>query len=341
MLETIWFLLWGILWAVYFMLDGFDLGLGTLAPFLARNDADRRVIYNSMGPVWDGNEVWLITAGGVTFAAFPTTYAVMFSALYTPLLLLLFALILRGVSLEFRSKLEGEGWRKLWDVCHFIGSFVPALLLGVAFANIFRGIPIDAEGMFHGNLFTLLNFYGLLGGALFVVLFLTHGALWLAIKAGGDLEERAGNAAAGIWWGALVIAVVFLVATWFATNLYRNYLTYPVLVLIPLITVAALLTTRLFIAKKAWWSAWFASSLTIVGATLFGVVGLYPNLFPSSLDPAYSLNIYNSSSSPLTLKIMLGVALTFVPIVIVYQIWSYYVFRDKVTDEDLASEEAY
>jgi len=341
MLETIWFLLWGVLWAVYFMLDGFDLGLGTLVPFIARNDADKRVAYNSMGPFWDGNEVWLITAGGVTFAAFPTTYAVMFSALYTPLLLLLFALILRAVALEFRSKSDNQGWQKLWDVCHFLGSFVPALLLGVAFANIFRGIPIDAEGDFHGNLLTLLNPYGLLGGILFVLLFLVHGALWLAIKSEAPLEDRAGRAAGGIWWPLLVVAVIFLLATWFATSLYTNYLTYPALLLIPLITVAALLATRVFIAKKAWWKAWFSSSITIVGATLFGVVGLYPNLFPSSLNPAYSLTIFNSASSPLTLKIMLGVALTFVPIVLIYQIWGYYLFKDKVTKEDLSAEEAY
>jgi len=341
MLETIWFLLWGVLWAVYFMLDGFDLGLGTLVPFIARNDADKRVAYNSMGPFWDGNEVWLITAGGVTFAAFPTTYAVMFSALYTPLLLLLFALILRAVALVFRSKSDNRSWQKLWDVCHFLGSFVPALLLGVAFANIFQGIPIDAEGDFHGNLLTLLNPYGLLGGILFVLLFLVHGALWLAIKSEAPLEDRAGRAAGGKRWPRLVVAVIFLVATWFATSLYTNYLTYPALLLIPLITVAALLATRVFIAKKAWWKAWFASSITIVGATLFGVVGLYPNLFPSSLNPAYSLTIFNSASSPLTLKIMLGVALTFVPIVLIYQIWGYYLFRDKVTKEDLFAEEAY
>jgi len=341
MLETIWFVLWGVLWAVYFMLDGFDLGLGTIAPFIARNDTDRRVVYNSMGPFWDGNEVWLITAGGVTFAAFPTTYAVMFSALYTPLLLLLFALILRAVALEFRSKDERPGWRTVWDLCHFIGSFVPALLLGVAFANIFRGIPIDGEGMFHGNLLTLLNPYGLLGGVLFVLLFVVHGALWLAIKAEGPLSEKGGALAGGLWWALLIVAVAFLVATWFATPLYNNYLTYPALLLIPLVTVGALLVTRLFIGQGAWWKAWFASSLTIVGATLFGVAGLYPDLLPSSLDPAFSLTIFNSSSSPLTLKIMLGVALTFVPIVIAYQIWAYFVFRHKVTPEDLASDEAY
>ncbi len=341
MIETIWFLLWGILWAVYFMLDGFDLGLGTLAPFVARNDTDKRVMYNSMGPFWDGNEVWLITAGGVTFAAFPTTYAVMFNALYTPLLLLLFGLIIRAVALEFRGKADSDAWRKVWDTCHFLGSFLPALLLGVAFANIFHGIPIDAEGEFQGNLLTLLNPYGLLGGVLFVLLFCVHGALWLAIKAEGDLEQRAGNTAGAIWWALLVVAVVFLGATWFATNLYQNYLSNPVLLLIPLITVLALLAVQFFIRQKAWWKAWFAQALTIVGATLFGVIGLYPNLFPSSLDPAYSMTIFNSASSPLTLKIMLGVALTFVPIVIVYQIWSYYVFKDKVTEEDLASDEAY
>jgi cytochrome bd ubiquinol oxidase subunit II len=341
MLETIWFLLWGVLWAVYFMLDGFDLGLGTLAPFIAGNDTDRRVVYRSMGPFWDGNEVWLITAGGVTFAAFPTTYAVMFSALYTPLLLLLFALILRAAALEFRDKVEDPAWRKIWDVGHFIGSFVPALLLGVAFANIFKGIPVDAEGTFHGNLLTLLNPYGILGGLLFVLLFLVHGALWLAIKAEGPLENKAGRAAGGIWFVLLIVAVAFLIATWFATGLYNNYLANPVLLIIPLVTVAALLVTRVFIASKAWWKAWSFSSLTIVGATLFGVVGLYPNLFPSSLNPAYSLTIFNSASSPLTLKIMLGVVLVFVPIVIAYQVWTYYLFRHKVTAEDLASEDAY
>ncbi|MFH0822739.1 MAG: cytochrome d ubiquinol oxidase subunit II, partial [Pseudomonadota bacterium] len=239
MLETIWFILWGVLWAVYFLLDGFDLGAGTLAPFLAEDDNERRVIYNSMGPFWDGNEVWLITAGGVTFAAFPSAYAVMFSALYTPLLLLLFALILRGVAAEYRKEPAGEGWYKTWDLCHFVGSFVPALLLGVAFANIFKGIPIDAEGAFHGTLLTLLNPYGLLGGVLFVLLFTVHGAIWLAIKSEGALEERAGRAAGNLWWILLVVAVAFLAATWFATELYDNYFRLPLLWLLPVVTVLA------------------------------------------------------------------------------------------------------
>jgi cytochrome bd ubiquinol oxidase subunit II len=340
-LETIWFFVWGLLWAIYFMLDGFDLGLATLRPFLARNDTETRIIYNAMGPFWDGNEVWLITAGGVTFAAFPTTYAVMFSTLYTPLLMLLFGLIIRAVSFEFRGKHDSPGWRKLWDVCQFIGSFGPALLLGVAFANIFQGIPFDDKGVFHGTLLTLLNPYGIVGGVFFVVIFAVHGAIWLAIKSESDLHDRAASFAANLWVALLVIAVIFLVHTWFATQLYKNYMANPVLFLIPLATVAALLVTRLFIGRAQWWKAWFASSATIVLATMFGVVGLFPNLFPSSLNPAYSLTAFNSSSSQLTLTIMLVVALIFVPIVIAYQAWGYYIFREKLSEESLSSEEAY
>jgi cytochrome bd ubiquinol oxidase subunit II len=294
-----------------------------------------------MGPFWDGNEVWLITAGGVTFAAFPTTYAVMFSTLYAPLLLILFGLIIRAVSFEFRGQIDSPGWRKIWDTCLFVGSFVPALLFGVAFANIFQGIPFDDKGIFHGTLLTLLNPYGILGGVLFVLLFLLHGSLWLAVKAEGPLYDKAVALSAKLWAVVLVVAVIFLVHTWFATALYKNYISRPLLFVIPLVTVAALLVTRLLIAKGAWWKAWFASCMVIAGATLFGVVGLYPNLFPSSLDPAFSLTAFNSSSSPLTLKIMLAVALTFVPIVILYQGWVYYLFKDKVTLEQLESDEAY
>jgi len=283
MLATIWFVLWGVLWAVYFMLDGFDLGLGTLMPLLAKNDIEKRVVYHSMGPFWDGNEVWLITAGGVTFAAFPTTYAVMFSSLYSPLLLILFALIIRGVSFEFRNKIDDPRWKTLWDTCLFIGSFTAALLFGVAFANIFKGIPIDAEGIYHGNLLTLLNPYGLIGGLLFVFLFTVHGALWLAVKTEAPLHERAGSLAAKLWIPLLGVAVIFLATTGVYTKLYNNYLEMPVLLIIPVVTVIALLATRIYMAKGDWLKAWFASSLTIVSATLFGVVGLYPALLPSSL----------------------------------------------------------
>jgi cytochrome d ubiquinol oxidase subunit II len=341
MLQTIWFLLWGLLWAVYFMLDGFDLGLGTLMPFLAKSDSERRVIYRAMGPFWDGNEVWLITAGGVTFAAFPTAYAVMFSGLYSALMLILFALILRGISFAFRDAVADPRWKALWDWCLILGSFLPALLFGVAFANLFQGIPIGEGGLYQGGLLTLINPYGLAGGLLFLLLFTVHGSLWLAVKSEGDVHFRAAAMARRLWPWLLVMAVLFLLSTRRFTFLYDNYLAHPVLFLIPAVAVVALLLIRLFLRKAQWWKAWFASSATIVAATLFGVVGLYPDLLKSSLDPAHSLNVYNASSSLLTLKIMLGVALTFVPLVIAYQVWVHFLFRDKVREEDLEQEEAY
>lgn len=355
MLETIWFLLWGVLWAVYFMLDGYDFGLGSLLPFVAKNDREKRVIYNSQGPFWDGNEVWLLTAGGVTFAAFPTTYAAMFSALYTPLMLLLFALIIRGVTFEFRSKLESPAWRTVWDYLHAIFSFVPALLLGVFFANVFMGVPLEVvEGwkfaesgipidsyVLRGNLFTLLNPYALLGGVLFVLMFIEHGALWGAIKAEGALHDRLAKVAKYVWPAELLIAVVFLVVSFFATDLWANYLTYPFLLPLPLIAVIGLVLNFVFQLQKRYWIAWAGSALTIVGAAGWGVAGLYPDLLPSSLDPAYSMTAFDTSSSQLTLIVMLVVVGIFVPTVIGYQSWVSWFFRGKVDDEWLSHHDAY
>jgi cytochrome d ubiquinol oxidase subunit II len=337
-LQIIWFFLWGLLWAVFFMTDGFDFGIGTLFPFIARNETERRTMMHAMGPFWDGNEVWLIAAGGVTFAAFPTVYAVMFSSLYSALMLILFALILRGVAMEFYHQSDNPAWKSIWTFCIFFGSLVPAILFGVAFANIFQGIPFDGEGVYQGNLFSLLNAYGLLGGALFLFLFLEHGALWLAIKAEGELHERSVKFAGSIWWLLLATAVVFLIATKFKTPLYDNYYNTPILFLLILINVAALVQIKVFLTKKKFFTAWFSSALTIVCCTFFGVIGLFPNVFPSSLDPAYSLTAFNASSSPLTLKIMLIVTVIFVPIVIAYQTWAYNLFKGKVTEEDLAEE---
>lgn len=340
-LQAIWFFLWGLLWAVFFMTDGFDFGVGTLYPFLGKTDEDKQTMIAAIGPLWDGNEVWLISAGGVTFAAFPLVYAVMFSTLYSALMLILFTLILRGVSFEFRNKVDDPRWKRLWDTCIFIGSLGPALLFGVAFANIFQGIPFDGQGIYHGTLLTLLNPYGLLGGVLFVLLFLEHGALWLGIRTGDALQARATRFAAAVWPLLVVVAVAFLVASWYKTDLYANYLAHPALFAVIAVTVLALLTVRVFIARQAWFKAWFASSLTIVGAIFFGVIGLFPNLFPSSLDPAFSLTARNASSSPLTLKIMLVVVIVFVPIVIAYQIWSYNLFKHKVVPADLAHDDTY
>ncbi|MDM8543910.1 cytochrome d ubiquinol oxidase subunit II [Desulfococcaceae bacterium HSG9] len=340
-LQITWFYLWGLLWAIFFITDGFDFGVGALLPFLGKNDDEKRMMINSIGPLWDGNEVWLITAGGVTFAAFPLVYATMFSTLYTPLMLILFALILRGVSFEFRGKVESPAWRFIWDTCTFIGSVAPAILFGVAFANIFKGIPFDGQGVYHGTLLTLLNPYGLLGGVLFLVLFLQHGTLWTAIKTEGDLHERAALTATFLWPIVLVVAVIFLIYSAFATSLYANYIANPIWFLVILITVAALLGVRYFVGKKEWFKAWFASALTIAGAVFFGIIGLFPNLYPSSIKAEFNLTAFNASSSPLTLQIMLIVVIIFIPIVLCYQIWAYNLFKGKVTQEDLEYEEAY
>ncbi|MBF0377808.1 MAG: cytochrome d ubiquinol oxidase subunit II [Desulfamplus sp.] len=334
-LQTIWFFLWGLLWAVFFMTDGFDFGVGTLYPFLGKSEEDKRAMINSIGPFWDGNEVWLITAGGVTFAAFPKVYAVMFSSLYTPLLLILFALILRGVAFEFRGQIEDAGWKRVWDLCIFIGSFIPALLFGVAFANIFRGIPFDGQGIYHGNILMLLNPYGLLGGILFLLLFMLHGANWLAMKTEGDLNVRASAVAEKIWLALVPVAVLFLIASAFATNLYNNYISNPASIIVILISVLSLLTIKVYLRKKAYFSAWCASALTIVSCTFFGVIGLFPVLFPSLLDAQYNLTAFNHSSSPMTLSIMLGVVVVFIPIVIVYQMWTYNLFKGKVAKEEM------
>ncbi len=340
-LQIVWFFLWGLLWAVFFMTDGFDFGVGSLLPVLGKTEEDKRLMINAIGPLWDGNEVWLITAGGVTFAAFPLVYSVMFSSLYSALMLILFALIFRGVAFEFRGHSEAGSWKFLWDSAIVVGSFAPALLFGVAFANIFQGIAFDGDGIYHGSLVSLLNPYGLLGGLFFLLMFLVHGALWLAFKTEKGLQQRSAQLAAKLWPVELGIAVAFLVATKFYTKLYDNYFANPAFFLVLLVTVVALLGIIVFLKKEAYFKAWASSALTIVGATFFGVIGLFPNLFPSSIDPAYNLTAMNASSSPLTLKIMLIVVIIFVPIVLAYQFWAYKLFSGKVTEEDLSYEEAY
>ncbi|MGV8042419.1 MAG: cytochrome d ubiquinol oxidase subunit II [Thermoanaerobaculaceae bacterium] len=342
MLETIWFAVWGVAWAVYCMLDGFDLGLGTLLPVLARNDTERRVIFNAQGPFWDGNEVWLITAGGVTFAAFPTAYAVMFSGLYLPLLLLLFGLILRGVSFEFRKQGGQPGVALGVGLVHGRGVVpCPPCCSGWRSPTCSAGLPIDGAGLMQGDFFSLLNPYGLLGGVLFVLLFAVHGSLWLAIKAEGELQQRAAAASRFLWVPMILTAVAFLIATYFATPLWRNVLGKPYLLVLPLLAVAGLVGARVFAARQSWWWAWGASAAGIAGAVLFCVAGMFPNLLLSSLSEEYSVTAFNAASSPLTLKIMLGVVLVFLPPVLIYQTWVYRTFRDKVTSGMLASEQSY
>ncbi len=329
-METTWFIIWGLLWGIYFLLDGYDLGVGMLLPFLAKNEHEREKMLASIGPFWDGNEVWLITAGGVTFAAFPGTYATMFSALYTSLMLILFALIMRGAGLALRSEVDTPSQRSFWDGFFIIGSFGAAILLGVVFANLFKGIPIDGAGVFQGNLLTLMNPYGLLGGALFLAFFLIHGSIWLSLKTEGRLHDQASRLSGVFWIILLVLAVLFLVATAFWTNLYDNYMHNPALFVLPVLAVISLLLAGFFIRKTDWSKSWYASSGFILFVTLFGVVGMYPGMLISSIDPSFSRTVQNSVSSPLTLTIMLVVVVIFVPIVIIYQAWAHRLFRGKV-----------
>lgn len=341
MLETIWFVLWTLLWAVYLVLDGFDLGLGALLPGIATNEQERRTVYNASGPFWDGNEVWLIAAGGVTFAAFPKAYAVLFSALYAPLLLLLFALIFRAVSYEFRNKVDSPAWRALWDWVHFVANLAACVLLGVFFANLFAGIPVDGDGVYHGNLFRLLNIYGLAGGLFFLAVFMMHGAIWLTIKSRGQLQTRA-LACAGLFWiVTAALFIVFLVLTFFCTDIYANYLRYPLLLALPALAIIGMLGIPRMLNAGKLWLAWGSSALFITSVAFFGVMGIYPNLVLSSIDPAASVTAFNGASTTLTLEIMLGVALVMVPIVLLYQFWMYRLFSKPVTPAELESDHAY
>ena len=339
-LQITWFIFWGLLWAVYFMLDGFDFGSVMLRNFLARDEVDRRMMLTSIGPVWDGNEVWLITAGGATFAAFPVVYASMFSFLYLPMLFVLFSLIARGVAVEYRNKNENSRWRATWDWVMAIASLLASLLFGIAFGNIFRGLPIDATG-YRGTFGELFNFYGLWTGLFFALLFLQHGALWLSLKCEGEAAKRAKAFAHRLWYGVLLVAVVFLVATPFATHLYDNYLNHPAWIIVPLLAVASLVAIKVLLprgdreASQAQQRAtFFASCALILLVVATGLVGLYPNLIPSRLDAAQSLTIFNSSSGNYTLRVMTIVVVIFLPIVIAYQILVYRFFRSRVTRKE-------
>jgi cytochrome bd ubiquinol oxidase subunit II len=339
-LQVTWFAIWGLLWAVYFMLDGFDFGVGMLRSFLAGDETQKRVALLSVGPVWDGNEVWLVTAGGATFAAFPAVYASMFSFLYLPMLLILFSLIGRGAAIELRDKHDGARWRSVWDWVLAVTSLTAPLVLGLGFGNIFKGLRFDATG-YHGTFFGLFNGYGLFTALLFIVLFLQHGALWLATKTRGELASRARTFAGRLWIVVLAVAAVFLVVTWLSTGLKENYLAHPVLFLVPAVAVLALVAVRLLLPRERLFASFIASCATIVAVVATALVGLFPNLIPSSMDAAASLTITNGSSSAYTLKLMTIVVAIFVPIVVVYQILVYRFFRATVGAEDANAEGGY
>ena len=323
-LQTLWFALIAFLWIGYFVLEGFDFGVGILLLVLGRNEPERRAMLRTIGPVWDGNEVWVIVAGGATFAAFPEWYATLFSGFYLALFLLLVGLIVRGVAIEYSNKREDVTWRTRWDVAVAVGSFVPALLWGVAFANIVAGVPIDAHKEFTGTLLTLLNPFGLLGGLTTLLLFVTHGAVFLALKTEGDLRQRANRLALRIGVVTAVVAVAFL--AW--TQVQRgNPASIAFAVLTAGTFVGALAANQ--VRREGWAFIGSAAAIGLAVVTLF--TALYPNVMPSSTDPLFSLTIRNASSTDYTLGIMTIVALVFLPIVMLYQGWAYWVFRRRVS----------
>jgi cytochrome d ubiquinol oxidase subunit II len=327
-LATVWFILIAVLWTGYFVLEGFDFGVGILLPFLGRDNTDRRLMINAIGPVWDGNEVWLITAGGATFAAFPLWYASLFSGFYLALLLILAALILRGVSFEFRGKVDSDRWRRNWDRAIFAGSAVPALLWGVAFANIVRGVPLNAAGVYTGNLLTLLNPYGLLGGLATLSLFTLHGAIFLALKTSGELRARARATALRAAVAAVVLAATFLVISQLGHGKPGTDITAALAAVALLAAVAAA-----FRGREGWAFAGTAVTLALTVATLFG--DLWPDVLPSATSAAYSLTVTNASSAHYTLLVMTWVAVIFTPVVLAYQGWTYWIFRKRLTRSDL------
>ena len=327
-LTTVWFILIAVLWAGYFLLEGFDFGVGVLLPVLGRTEPERRVMINTIGPVWDGNEVWLLVAGGATFAAFPEWYATLFSGFYLPLLLILVALILRGVAFEYRGKIDDPTWRQRWDIAIIGGSFVPALLWGVAFGNILHGVPIDADFEYTGGFFNLLNPYALLGGLTTLSLFTLHGAVFIALKTDGEIRQRAGKLALRIGVAAVVLAGGFLLWTQLEHSDAIGWL---------LSGVAAL---ALVAALAATWArreglAFLGTAVTLVVAVAALFVTLFPDVMPSSTSAAYNLTVDNASSTPYTLKIMTWVAVVFTPVVLGYQSWTYWVFRKRLRVEDI------
>jgi cytochrome d ubiquinol oxidase subunit II len=330
-LNVLWFILVGVLFTGFFFLEGFDYGVGMLLPFIGKNDVERRTVINTIGPFWDGNEVWMITAGGALFAAFPHVYATMFSGFYMALFLMLLALILRGVAIEFRSKDESSQWRSTWDWMIFIGSCLPALLWGVAVTNLIQGIPINAKMQYAGSFFDLLSPYTLVGGIAFLLVFLFHGALFLTLRVEGELIERSRRSAVSIGVLAAAAFLVLVGLTYTNTDLFKSVLASTSL--LGAVVVFVLGYVLVWMKKFGW--AFAMSGLAIVFTTVAFFSGLFPRIMVSSLNPMWNLTIYNASSSAYTLKIMSFAALALVPIVLAYQGWTYWVFRKRVSAKEL------
>jgi cytochrome d ubiquinol oxidase subunit II len=322
-LTTVWFTLIAVLWIGYFCLEGFDFGVGMLLPVLAKDDTERRVLINTIGPVWDGNEVWLLVAGGATFAAFPEWYATLFSGFYLPLLLILVALIVRGVAFEYRAKRDDDAWRRNWDLAIIVGSFVPAVLWGVAFANILRGVPIDNDLEYTGGFFNLLNPYALLGGAMTLLLFLTHGAMFVSLKTDGRIRAAARGLALRVGAVTAVVSVAFLLWTQLDTGSVASALAFA-LAAVALVGGLAAITA----GREGWAFIGTFAAIALGVAGLF--LALFPDVMPTSLAGGVSLTTSNASATHYTLRIMTVVAVIFTPVVLAYQAWTYWIFSKRI-----------
>ncbi|HEU5355121.1 MAG TPA: cytochrome d ubiquinol oxidase subunit II [Actinocrinis sp.] len=335
-LQDLWFTLIAVLWCGYFLLEGFDFGVGVLLHAVGRDERERGVLLRTIGPVWDGNEVWLLVAGGATFAAFPQWYATLFSGFYLALLLILVALIVRVLAIEYRNKESDPVWRRRWDLVHTASAAVPALLWGVAFGNIVRGVPIDAAHHYTGSFFTLLNPYALLGGLTTLSVFTLHGAVFIALKTTGELRDRARKAALLTGPVAAVFAVMFLVWTLIHGS-GAGYGHEAAAVVAALVAAGALVggLAATWRDRDGW--AFAGTGTAIIAATTTLFLALHPAVMPSTTSAAYRLTVTNASSSHYTLTVMSWVALAFTPIVLLYQGWTYWVFRARVTGDGAMS----
>ncbi|AKB29767.1 Cytochrome d ubiquinol oxidase subunit II [Methanosarcina siciliae T4/M] len=335
MLAVIWFFLWCVIWGVYFIADSFSLGAGLLTPFIAEDKAQRVQIQSSVGPFWGGNEVWLILAAGGTFAAFPLVFSKMFTFLYLPMILLLIGLIARGISVEYLHKDDNPRIQKVLMWGWFTGSLLISLVLGVAFANFFKGLEIVLGGFYVGTLLELFGPYALVGGALFVLMNVTSGALWINVKTEGDVAAKAGDLAKKSTLLVLVLALVYLAYSFAGIEGFTsNYSAMPALYLLPVLAVVAAVFAVLFAKKDKDFPAFCSNLLAFLFIVESGLASIYPYMLKSSVFPEYGIDIFEAASSHMTLGVMLGGALVFVPIVIIYQLWAYTLFREKITETE-------
>lgn len=334
-LQITWFVLIMVLFAGFFLLEGFDFGVGMLLPFLGRNNVERSTILSSVGPFWDANEVWLVTAGGAMLAAFPNWYATLFSGFYLVFILLLLSLIVRGAAFEFRGKHNSPRWRRTWDWLAFVGSALPGFLWGIVVANMLLGVPIDAHMHYVGTPWQLFNPKAIIAGLAFTLMFALHGAVFLSLKTEHKLMERSFKAALLLWLPTVILAAIFIGGLYMASPIVHNFGS-DLRVLTPIVGGLALLLIPVMVLLRRSGMAFILTSVTVLLTTLTVAMAIFPNVLISSLNPAWNLNIINASSSPYTLTVMSWIALTCVPFVLAYQAWNYWVFRKRVSVHTLS-----